>query len=265
MLNIGIVGAGGRMGQQIARAIAAHSACRLAAAFDHPEHPGLGQPVVVDGVACPGVLLSGVLQQSASPLAAIIDFSAPEATLRSLQWCAENGVALVIGTTGLTGAHLEAVDRAAERISVVVSPNMSVGVNALFELTRIGARTVGLDWEFEVVEAHHRDKKDSPSGTAIRLGEVLAEERGGTLDKLGVFARHGMTGARTKDEIGMQTLRGGDIIGEHTVFLIGDGERIELTHRALTRGIFASGAVRAAVWATAQRPGRYSMRDVLGF
>lgn len=261
-MKIGICGAAGRMGRQIAEEIFALPEAKLGLAVDHASARGIGQPY--DAERAPGLLLSASLDVGAA-IDVLIDFSSPEGTTHALAWCREHELPLVIGTTGLVAELVAQIDAAASEIPLIFAPNMSVGVNALFELARIGARTVGLDWEFEIVEAHHRAKKDAPSGTAMRLAEILAEARNSTIDELGVYARHGITGARTKDEIGVQTIRGGDIIGEHTVFLIGDGERIELTHRALTRSIFAKGAVRAAVWLAAKSaPGRYTMRDVLG-
>ncbi|MCA9522636.1 MAG: 4-hydroxy-tetrahydrodipicolinate reductase [Myxococcales bacterium] len=260
-MKIGIHGAAGRMGRQIAQEIYAHPEAELTLAVDHASQPGIGQPY--DAENAPGLPLSATLDRSAE-LDVLIDFSSPAGARSVLPWCRERKLPVVIGTTGLAPDEVAFVESHAEAIPLILAPNMSVGVNALFELARIGARTVGLDWEFEIVEAHHRAKKDAPSGTAMRLAEVLADARNSTIDELGVYARHGIIGARSKEEIGVQTIRGGDIIGEHTVYLIGEGERIELTHRALTRAIFAKGAVRAALWLATRAPGRYSMRDVLG-
>lgn len=190
----------------------------------------------------------------------VIDFTGPEATLRHVAWCREHGVAIVIGTTGLTESIHATLDQAARDIALVQAPNMSIGVNALFALVADAARMLGPAYDLEVVETHHNRKKDAPSGTAMQLLRELQSVR---TESHGCFERYGQIGARKPDEIGMQTLRGGDVVGEHTVFYFGAGERLELTHRATDRGIFATGALRAAGWVAGKPAGRYDMGDVL--
>jgi 4-hydroxy-tetrahydrodipicolinate reductase len=190
----------------------------------------------------------------------VIDFTSPEATMKHAVWCAENAVALVVGTTGLSSEDLRGLDEVSKRIPVVQAPNMSVGVNVLCTLVEQAAEMLGESFDLEIVETHHRHKTDAPSGTALRLLDVVQRVRP---EGLARFERHGDIGPRGQQEIGVQTLRGGDVVGDHTVFLFGSGERLELTHRATDRSIFAAGAVRAAQWAVQQPAGRYTMRDVL--
>jgi 4-hydroxy-tetrahydrodipicolinate reductase len=194
----------------------------------------------------------------------VIDFTLPEASVAHARLCAERGVAIVIGSTGLGAEAKAEIDVAAKKIPVILSPNMSVGVNVLFELVRQAARKLGPGFDVEIVELHHKHKRDAPSGTAIRLAEVAAEELGRSPDEAFRFAREGITGERPPWQIGVQALRGGDVIGEHTVLFVGEGERLELVHRATTRVQFATGAVRAAAWVAGKPAGRYDMADVLG-
>jgi 4-hydroxy-tetrahydrodipicolinate reductase len=193
-----------------------------------------------------------------------VDFTHFEASARHAEACAAAGVAAVIGSTGFTPEARSRVAAAARRVPVVLAPNMSVGVNVLFELVRQAAATLGDAYDVEIVELHHKRKKDAPSGTAVRLAEVAAGALGRDPEKDLTFARHGMIGERTSREIGVQTVRGGDIVGEHTVFFCGEGERLELTHRATAREQFARGAVRAATWVAGRPPGLHDMADVLG-
>jgi len=237
-----IVGAKGRMGEALVRLAKQDPRLELAAAVDKG-----------DDIAA--AIASGD---------ALIEFAHHEATPDVVKLAVDAGKALVIGTTGHTDAERKAIAAAAEKIPVVFAPNYSIGVNLLFHLTRIAAQTLGENYDQEVVEMHHRLKIDSPSGTARRLGEVLAEAAGGTYDEMTMHGRHGDVGARPKRQIGMHALRGGDVVGDHTVHFANIGERIELTHRASSRDTFASGALRAAIWACAQKPGLYSMQDVLG-
>jgi 4-hydroxy-tetrahydrodipicolinate reductase len=194
----------------------------------------------------------------------LIEFTAPAATLAHAAAAAERDLPMVIGTTGLSRAERETVQGHARRIPIVMAPNMSVGVNVLFNVVAEVARVLGEDYDIEVVEAHHRLKKDAPSGTAVRLGEILAGVRGRRLDEVGVYTRQGFTGCRRPEEIGMQTVRAGDIVGDHLVLFGGLGERLELVHRAHSRDTFARGALRAAQWVAEQAPGLYDMQDVLG-
>jgi 4-hydroxy-tetrahydrodipicolinate reductase len=193
----------------------------------------------------------------------VIDFTSHEASARHAEACAERGVALVIGSTGFTPEAKARVAAAAKRIPVVLSPNMSVGVNVLFELVRQAGRVLGDDYDVEIVEIHHKKKRDAPSGTAVRLGEVAAEALGRDPKDALAYSRHGILGERPPWQIGVQTLRGGDVVGEHTVYFCGEGERLELTHRATSRDQFARGAVRAAQWLAGKPAGLYDMADVL--
>jgi 4-hydroxy-tetrahydrodipicolinate reductase len=194
----------------------------------------------------------------------VIEFAHHSLSGNLARTAADHGKAMVIGTTGHTADERKAIEAAALRIPIVFAPNFSVGVNLLFYLTQIAAETLGEDYDQEVVEMHHRQKLDAPSGTARRLGEILAEASGGTYDELTLHGRHGDVGARPRREIGMHALRGGDVVGDHTVYFSTIGERLELTHRAASRDTFASGALRAAQWVRIQKPGLYSMQDVLG-
>jgi 4-hydroxy-tetrahydrodipicolinate reductase len=193
-----------------------------------------------------------------------IDFSSPAATAANAAAAAERGAALVVGTTGVDAQGKQALTAAAARVPVVFAPNTSVGITVLLQLVAEAARLLGPGYDMEIVEAHHRMKRDAPSGTALRLAEALAEATGRDLGREARYTRQGDVGPRTGTEIGIQTIRGGDVVGDHTVFFLGDGERIEVTHRASTRDTFARGAVRAALWTAGRAPGLYDMRDVLG-
>jgi len=194
----------------------------------------------------------------------VIDFTRPDGTLEHVRACVAAGRAIVIGTTGFAPAQLDEIRRAAEKIAIVMAPNMSVGVNVALSLVEMAARSLGPEYDVEVFEMHHRKKVDAPSGTALKLGEVAAVARGATLERDGVFGRHGATGERKGATIGFSVARGGDVVGDHTVFFAGPGERIEITHRSSSRANYAQGAMRAARFVAAQKPGLYDMRDVLG-
>jgi 4-hydroxy-tetrahydrodipicolinate reductase len=263
-LTVAILGAGGRMGAAIARILAETPGARLTAAVERPGSPRLGQDVgTVAGIAATGVMISDALP-AAGAAAVWIDFSSPESTAATARVAAERGAALMVGTTGVGEEGKRALGEAGKRVPVVFAPNTSVGVTALLRLVADAARLLGPGYDLEIVETHHRHKRDAPSGTALRLGQALAEATGRTLDRDGRFTRHGDVGPRTATEIGLQTVRGGDVVGDHTVFFLGDGERIEITHRATSRDTFARGAVRAALWLQGRGPGLYDMRDVLG-
>jgi 4-hydroxy-tetrahydrodipicolinate reductase len=237
-----IVGAKGRMGEALVRLAKQDPKLELVSTVDKGDN-------ILDSI---------------ERCDAVIEFAHHALTPEAAKIAAEHGKALVIGTTGHTAEERKAISAAAEKIPVVFAPNFSIGVNLLFYLTRIAAQTLGENYDEEIVEMHHRQKLDAPSGTARRLGEILAEAAGGTYEELTLHGRHGDVGARPKRVIGMHALRGGDVVGDHTVHFSTVGERIELTHRASSRDTFASGALRAAVWARAQKPGLYSMQDVLG-
>jgi len=256
-VGVCVVGALGRMGAAVRAAVAADPEARLAALLEGPGHPGLGSER--DGLA--------VGADPAAALAAAdvaIDFSVPEATLAALAAAAEAGTPYVLGTTGFTPEQRAEVERAARRIPVVQAANFSVAVNVLNHLAGEAARLLGEGFDAEIVELHHAAKRDAPSGTALWLGETIAGARGTSLEKAGVLAREGEIGARPAGAIGIQTLRGGDNPGEHTVMFVGRGERVELAHRSATRDHFAAGAVRAARWVVGRPPGLHGMAEVLG-
>jgi 4-hydroxy-tetrahydrodipicolinate reductase len=266
-MNIAVLGAAGRMGCAIVRVIAETSGAVLTAAVEHAASPQLGHDAgnlagLLSGVGTEGVIIRDQLP-AAGVAATWIDFSSAAATVATAAAAADRGAALVVGTTGVDAAGKQALAAAARRVPVVYAPNMSVGVNVLLRLVADAARMLGSDYDLEIVETHHRLKRDAPSGTALRLGEALAAATGRDLARDARYARHGETGPRTAAEIGIQTLRGGDVVGDHTVFFLGSGERIEITHRASSRDTFARGAVRAALWTRGRVPGLYDMRDVL--
>ena len=253
-----VVGALGRMGHHVLAALAEHGELSAGAALEAPGHPGLG------GEVAPGVVVGDDRDAALAGCDAAIVFAHPEGTLALLRSAAERGVRCVVGTTGFEEAARKEIATLAERIPIVQAANFSVAVNVLFHLTREAAHLLGDDFDAEIIELHHGAKIDAPSGTALRLGEAVGEGRGQAFRERAVFAREGITGARPEAAIGMQTLRGGDNPGEHTVMFIGGGERLELVHRSATRDHFARGAVRAAAWLRGRAPGLYDMEQVLG-
>lgn len=262
--RIAVIGAAGRMGRAIVRAIAEGEGATLAAAVERAGSPELGQDAgILAGVAALGVTVQAQLPR-AGAADVWIDFSAPAASVANVRAAAAVGASIVVGTTGLSAADKEAVAAAARAIPVVLAPNMSVGVTVLLKLVADAARALGPGYDIEIVEAHHRAKRDAPSGTALRLAEAVAEATARDLAATARYERHGDVGPRTAEEIGIQTIRGGDVVGDHTVFFLGLGERVEITHKASSRDTFARGAVRAARWLSARTPGLYDMRDVLG-
>ncbi len=262
MINVGIPGAAGRMGRELIRAIAGADDMGLAAATEASGADCLGQDAgTLAGVAPLGVSVTSDNGALACGSDGIIDFSAPATLDQVAPVCAERGVPLVVGTTGLEAGHLTLLRRAGEQTAVVFAPNMSVGVNLLFQLVDQAARLLGPSYHAEVVEAHHRHKKDAPSGTAARLVEILQAALDAPDARHG---REGMVGERPDAEVGVHAVRGGDVVGEHTVMLLGQGERVELVHRASSRQTFAQGALRALRWASTRDPGLYDMQDVLG-
>ena len=265
MVRVAVPGAAGRMGRAIIRVLAETDGAELAAAIERPGHADLGKDAhLAAGLAPSGVLLTHELDRALEEADVIIDFTAPAATAWTATRAADAEVGLVIGTTGLGDAERRAVERAAEKVPVVWSPNMSVGVNLVFGLLDTAARALGDGYDVEIVELHHRQKRDAPSGTAARMAEVLAAALGRDLAQVGVYGRQGDVGARPPEPIGVHAVRGGDVVGDHTVHFLGLGERIEITHRASSRETFARGAVRAALWLGDRDPGLYDMQDVLG-
>lgn len=262
-IQLVVHGAAGRMGQRIIALSTEDPRFQLAGAIESSQHPQQGQDVgPIAGVATLGIPLSSRLSFVAGQM--VIDFSHPSVLEPLVEAAVQNQVSLVCGTTGLAPRQLDLLEQAGQRIPVLFSPNMSVGVNLLFLLARQVAQTLGDDFDAEVMEIHHRYKKDAPSGTALRLAEHIAEGRDLNLATHGRYSREGNHVERKPGEIGVQSLRGGDIPGEHTAFFCGFGERLELTHRALTRDIFARGALRAAAWLHGKPPGFYHMFHVLG-
>jgi 4-hydroxy-tetrahydrodipicolinate reductase len=263
-VRIAVFGAAGKMGSAIVRAIAETPAARLVAAVERPDFPSLG----ADASRLAGLAEGGVRVQAERPGRGAadvwIDFSAPGVAVANASAAAQAGAALVLGTTGLSGQDKDAIASAAKKIPVVLAPNMSVGVNVMLLLVADAARALGSAYDIEIVETHHRAKRDAPSGTALRLAAAGAEATGRDLGKSARYERHGEIGPRTADEIGIQTVRGGDVVGDHTVFFLGQGDRIEITHRASSREALARGAVRAALWLHGRAPGFFDMRDVLG-
>lgn len=264
-MNVAIVGAAGRMGGRLIHAVLETDGLELTGAVERPGHPQIGLDAgLVAGAGELGVKISDDLATTMTNADVLIDFTFPDVTLNNLEICAAQGKMLVSGSTGFTPEQRAKAEKYAEQIPVVLAPNMSVGVNACFKLLKEAAKILGEDFDVEVVELHHNKKKDSPSGTAVRMGEVVADTLGRDYSKVANFHREGMCGERTHEEIGMQTVRGGDIVGEHTVYFIGMGERIEISHRAMSRDMFARGAARACQWLNSKGPGIYDMQDVLG-
>lgn len=264
-MKTGIVGFGGRMGSLIARIVLEHPEMELAGALEVPSYPAMGRDAgEVLGQGPLGVKVTADMGEAFAPCACIIDFTFPEVTLRTARHAAETGKSMVIGSTGFTEDQTKVIASCARKIPVVMSPNMSIGVNVLFKIVRMVASLLDEGYDAEIVEAHHRMKKDAPSGTALALARELARGRGVDLERHARYERHGIIGARPTGEIGIQTVRAGDIVGEHLVMFAGNGERIEIAHKAHTRENFARGAVRAALWLAGKQPGLYSMMDVLG-
>ena len=265
MTKIGIIGALGRMGQMNTRQVLASDKVSLSGAVDRPEAYRLGEDMgVILGEKALGVLVGSDLSKEIQKCDVWIDFTTPKSTLVHAALAAEHGRALVVGTTGFSAADLEKLAEYGQKTAIVQSYNFSVGVNLLKGLVEQTAKRLGEDFDIEIIEMHHNQKVDAPSGTAIELGQSAAAGRGSDLAALQLKPYDGHTGVRPKGKIGFATLRGGDVIGDHTVMFAGIGERIELTHKASDRAIFAKGAVRAAVWAAGQKPGFYNMRNVLG-
>ncbi len=253
------------MGREIASVVLADAVCTLAGCIEHPTHQSIGTDYgSLTGLGVSGLFLSGSPEGLPVDKSVIVDFTSPQATLALLDAVEGRAVGIVIGTTGFSDMEIARIRRAAQAIPIVLSPNMSYGVNLLFALTELAAQKLGDSYDIEIVEAHHRFKKDSPSGTARKLGEIAAAAIGTTYDDAVRNGRAGMVGERPKKEIGMHAVRGGDIVGDHTVLFAGMGERIELRHVMHSRATLARGAVVAAKWLAAQKPGLYSMRDVLG-
>jgi 4-hydroxy-tetrahydrodipicolinate reductase len=258
-----VVGAGGKMGGRIIHIIRETPSMRLARAVERPDHLSIGMDIGdVIGLGKMGVILEGSLKKGEGDV--IINFSSPKASIESLEFAKEAGLAIVIGTTGFTADEMAKIKELAAKTRCVLAPNMSVGVNVMFKVLEYVTGIIGEDFDVEIIEAHHNLKKDAPSGTAMRMAQIIAATLKRDLDKEAVYERKGMIGARTKSEIGIQTIRAGDIVGEHWIIYGGLGERLEFIHRAHSRDNFAKGVVRAAKWIVGQPNGFYDMQDVLG-
>jgi 4-hydroxy-tetrahydrodipicolinate reductase len=259
--RVAVAGASGRMGRTLIEAVAASSDLVLSAALDLAGSSGIGSDATAFLGRDSGVVVSADARAGLAASEVLIDFTRPEGTLAHLALCSELGVAAVIGTTGFDAAQKAQIAAHARRIAIVMAPNMSVGVNVMMKLLEVAARTLGDGFDAEIVEIHHRLKIDAPSGTALRMGEVVAAARGTTLDD---SAAHDRNGARRAGSIGFASLRGGDIVGDHTVIFAGAGERLEITHRSTSRATYADGSVRAARFVLGRPPGLYGMDEVLG-
>jgi 4-hydroxy-tetrahydrodipicolinate reductase len=263
-LRIAVAGASGRMGRMLIEAVLADGDARLAGALDQPGGPAIGRDAGEPLGRASGVAVTADLDQALRDADALIDFTRPEGTLAHLAACTRHGVGMVIGTTGFDDAGRQAIRDASARVPIVFAPNMGVGVNATIKLLEVAARILGDDWDVEIVEAHHRHKVDAPSGTAIGMAEAVAAARGARLDELATWTREGRTGPRERGRIGFAVVRGGDIVGDHTVMFCGDGERIEITHRSASRATYAQGSLRACRFLAGRAAGLYDMQDVLG-
>jgi len=263
--RIAIHGAAGRMGRAVIQAALATQGIKLVAAIDRKDNAELGEDVAsVVGQAPIGVSVGYVIDPAAEPFEVLVDFTQPEATLSALDLCRSHKKAMVIGTTGFTPAQREMIEAVAKDIPICTAANFSIGVNVVLSLLGDAARLLGEPYDVEIVEAHHRHKTDAPSGTALAMGEEVAQALGRNLRDCAVYGREGQTGARARQTIGFATVRGGDVIGDHTVMFLGEGERVEISHKATSRLNFAQGALRAAAWLAGRKPGLYSMQDVLG-
>ena len=264
LLKIAVAGASGRMGQMLVEAVSASGDCELSGALDMAGSPALGSdPLALLGRQSP-VRITADLRAGLAGADVLIDFTRPEGTLAHLAVCRELGVRAVVGTTGFSDAQKAQIAEAARQVGIVMAPNMSLGVNVVLKLLDVAARALGDGYDIEVIEAHHRHKVDAPSGTALAMGEALARATGRRLDDCAVWGRHGVTGERDPKAIGFSVIRGGDIVGDHTVLFAGTGERIEITHKSASRVTYAQGSLRAARFVAARPPGLYDMDDVLG-
>lgn len=262
--RIAIAGASGRMGRMLIEAVRATDDCQLAGALDVPGSPAIGTDAAAFLGFTSGVAIESDLRAGLKDAQVLIDFTRPEGTLAHLAVCRELGVQAVIGTTGFSDAQKAEIAEIAKDIAIVMAPNMSVGVNVTFKLLEMAAKALSTGYDIEIIEAHHRHKVDAPSGTALKMGEVIADALGRDLKECAVYAREGITGERDPSTIGFSAIRGGDIVGDHTVLFAGTGERIEITHKSASRTTYAQGSLRAARFLATQKTGLFDMFDVLG-
>ncbi len=265
MVNLTVCGAAGRMGSRIIALSKDYEDLKIVGAIESKNHSKLGVDAgIIAGIGQIGVEIIDDIEKVITSTDVVIHFTSPEATLSHLEIVKKYKKSIVIGTTGFNNEQLALIGNVAKEIPIVLSPNMSIGVNLLFKILKDVAKVLGDEYDVEIVEAHHRMKKDAPSGTAIKMGKVIAEALGRNFDEVVVYERKGIIGERSKKEIGIQTVRAGDIVGEHTVLFGGLGERIEITHKASSRDTFARGALKAAMWLHGKKAGLYDMGDVLG-
>ncbi|HEX7649468.1 MAG TPA: 4-hydroxy-tetrahydrodipicolinate reductase [Noviherbaspirillum sp.] len=263
-MKIAVAGASGRMGRMLIEAIQGADDAVLAGALDVPGSPSLGSDAAAFLGKPAGVAIESDLAKGLANAELLIDFTRPEGTLKHLEYCAAHGIKMVIGTTGFDDEGKKAIAAAAERTAIMFAPNMSVGVNVTMKLLELAAKSFSHGYDIEIIEAHHRHKVDAPSGTALKMGEVIANTLGRNLKDVAVYAREGVTGERDPSSIGFATIRGGDIIGDHTVLFAGIGERIEISHKSSSRVSYAHGSLRAARFLATKQTGLYDMQDVLG-
>ncbi len=263
-ISIAIAGASGRMGQMLVEAVRAADDCVLGGALDIAASPAIGHDAGAFAGQTTGVLITADIAQGLKNSRVLIDFTRPEGTMAHLAVCRTSGVAMVIGTTGFTDSQKAEIAQAAKHIPIMMAPNMSVGVNVTLKLLEMAAKALASGYDIEIIEAHHRHKVDAPSGTALKMGEVIAGALGRDLKDCAVYAREGVTGERDPSSIGFATIRGGDIVGDHTVLFAGTGERIEITHKSSSRSTYAQGSLRAARFLAGQKSGLFDMFDVLG-
>ncbi len=265
MIRVAIVGAAGRMGKSLIQAVTDSDGFVLGAATERPGSSLVGADAgELAGVGRLDVTISDDLEAVADSFDVLIDFTAPQVTMNHLAVCKAHGKQIVIGTTGFSDEQKAELQDAAKSMAIILAPNMSVGVNLCFKLLDMAARVMGDEVDIEVIEAHHRHKVDAPSGTALRMGEVVADALGRDLKTCAVYGREGITGERDRKTIGFETIRAGDVVGDHTVLFASMGERVEITHKASSRMTFANGAVRGAGWLMQRENGLYDMQDVLG-
>ena len=263
-ISIAVAGASGRMGQMLIEAVRAADDCVLSGALDIAASPAIGHDAGAFAGQTTGVLITADIAQGLKNSRVLIDFTRPEGTMAHLAVCRANGVAMVIGTTGFTDSQKTEIAQVAKHIPIMMAPNMSVGVNVTLKLLEMAAKALATGYDIEIIEAHHRHKVDAPSGTALKMGEVIAEALGRDLKDCAVYAREGVTGERDPSSIGFATIRGGDIVGDHTVLFAGTGERIEISHKSSSRSTYAQGSLRAARFLAGQKAGLFDMFDVLG-
>lgn len=265
MIRVAVTGAGGRMGKTLIEALSLSSEAELTVALERPDSSLIGvDSGELAGIGRNNVLLSSELTSLADQFDVLIDFTVPQATVANAAWCANHNKRLVVGTTGFTAQQRAEVESMADQSALCIASNYATGVNLCFKLAEMAASVLGDEVDIEIIEAHHRHKVDAPSGTALSLGEAVAKPLGRDLAEVAVYGREGQTGVRERETIGFATVRGGDVVGDHTVLFAAEGERIEITHKASSRMAFARGAVRAAAWLGAKERGLFDMQDVLG-